>query len=678
MFPLSTPTTSGLWADWLALLVVLAGLCAFALGISDLWRRLRPTSDLDRITLAAYGSLGLVGVSVAIMLAGGPAIAAAQAVFLVAAAWGVVRAGTSAPRAWQWWTSETPADLGRTAAFAAAACWSLWFWTGVFRDHVGLPAMTDGIVHTALYLRILQAGVPTLGRVPTGFAEIFGTQLFGFYPTGTHALMAVASGFWGQWGLVSHAGIIKAWFTLAMAASPFALFFVARRLMPRMPWWVGLALVFVAMPGFRFPIEAAHEGGASRLLAHVLMAPIYADVLVGRFEDLRWRPLAAVVLGLAFLMHPGAFVTLAALMAYTAMCSAASQARWRARLIGAAGLAAALAIGALCAMALLKWNAGVALARDAAGPFSWTALASRLQQGWTTLFDAEYGMAPVMPWLVAAGVALLAIRRKAFGLTWRVVGFPFWMALVAAVVLSAQVLPVPGLRLVGAAFFDEAPRVIELLYEALGLSLAALAWFAWSLAAGSDRIAGGQAAGSRREGDNRPPYRRFAAIAVAAGLVLATLGYQQARSPWLRQHFSYWDRQFRTSRISRLQALGAWIEQHTERSAILFYQPFDAEIWEAWTGRRGIFMYGECDVQDDPPPCHARKALVNGRLNALREALKHPTPAVRCLAEIDRFGRPGYFFLASPTASTEAFPVCSDATYLTTLDGHAVVAYRRP
>jgi hypothetical protein len=612
------------------------------------------------------------------MLAGGPGIPVAQAVFLGVAAWGVVRAVTCAPRVWRSWTSAPPADLGRAAAFAAAACWSLWFWTDVFRDHVALPAMTDGIVHTALYLRILEAGVPTLGRVPIGFAGIFGRQLFGFYPTGTHALMAIASGFWGQWGLVSHAGILKAWFTLAMAASPFALFFVARRLMPRMPWWVGLALVFVAMPGFRFPVEAAHEGGASRLLAHVLMAPIYADVLLGRFENLRWQPLAAVLLGLAFLVHPGAFVTLAALLAYAAIWSAASDARWRVRLVGAAGVAVTLAIGALLAVALLEWNAGVAVARDAARPFSWTALASRLHQGWTTLFDAEYGMSPVMPWLVTAGLALLAIRRKAFGLTWRVVGFPLWMTVVAAVALSAQVVPLPGFRLLGGAFYDEAPRVIELLYEAIGLSLAAVAWFAWSLAAGPDWIAGGQAARDTREGGTGSRHRRIAANFVAAGLVICAVGYQEVRGDWVREHLGHWDRQFHTSRISRLQALGTWIDEHTERGAILFYQPFDAEIWEAWTGRHGIFMYGECDVPNDPPPCHARKTLVNARLNALREALMHPTPAVRCLAEIDRFGRPGYFLLPSPRASTEAFPVCSDALYLATLDGHAVVAYRHP
>jgi hypothetical protein len=65
------------------------------------------------------------------------------------------------------------------------------------------------------------------------------------------------------------------------------LVWVVRRLLPQMPWWVGLALAFIALPGFRFPVEAAHEGGASRLIAHVLLAPIYADTLLGRFSTPR-------------------------------------------------------------------------------------------------------------------------------------------------------------------------------------------------------------------------------------------------------------------------------------------------------------------------------------------------------------------------------------------------------
>jgi hypothetical protein len=668
MFPLSTPTTTGLWVDWLSLAIVLAGLCAFVLGLSDLWRRgtQRHALVLAPVTLGAYGALGLVGLSVAVMLAGGRGIPVAQAAFLAVAAWGLAIAVMRAPRVWHWWKSASGADLGRTAAFAAAACYSIWFWTDVFQDHVALPGAYDGIVHTAYYLRILEAGVPTLGRVSIGFANIFGTQMFEFYPTGTHALMAIASGFWGQWGLVSHAGILKAWFTLTLAAMPWALFWVARRLMPRMPWWVGLALVFVAMPGFRFPIEAAHEGGASRLLAHVFMAPIYADVLLGRFGALRRRPLAGIVLGLAFLMHPSAFVTLAALLAYAAMCTAAGDAGWRARVLRMAGLAAALAIGALIAAGLLEWNGGVALARDPAKPFSWTTLAYRLQAGWTTLSYAEYGVGRVKQCLIGLGLVLLVTRRKALGLPWRVVGLPIWMVLVAVAALSAQVVSLPGSRLIGGAFYDETPRVIEVLYESVGMCLAAVAWCVWILAAG-------------RALDSHSPGRYAkTASAVGAGLVVAALVYQQARGAWVHDHLRYWDRQLQTPRISRLHALGAWIENNTERNAILFHPPFDSEIWEAWTGRRGIFMYGECHVHNHQLPCNRRKDLINARIDVLRGALDRPASAVGCLAEIDPFGRPGYFLVPSSVASTQPFPVCGDATYVTTLDGHAVVAYRRP
>ena len=56
------------------------------------------------------------------------------------------------------------------------------------------PSITTGS-HTTYYLRILEAGVPTLGRMPIGFCEPLGVQLFPFYPTGTHTLVAVTAGF---------------------------------------------------------------------------------------------------------------------------------------------------------------------------------------------------------------------------------------------------------------------------------------------------------------------------------------------------------------------------------------------------------------------------------------------------------------------------------------------------
>jgi hypothetical protein len=672
MFPLSTPTHSGLAIDLASIAIVLAGLTAFAVGLADLWARARLLRargpDLDAITLAVYGALTLVGLTVVIMLAGGRGIPVAQGFFLAIAGWGVAIAVRRAPRARRWVQQAPGAELAKAALFTAAACWSIWFWADVFRDHVALPVAHDGIAHAAWYLRILEAGVPTLGRVPIGFRDVFGTQMIEFYPTGTHALIAITSGFWGQWGVVSHAGILKAWFTLGVAGTPWALLWMARRLMPRMPWWLGLAVVFFALPGFRFPTEAAHEGGASRIFAHVLLTPIYADVVLGRFKRWRGFAVAGVFLGLSFLMHPTAFVTLSALLAYAAIYAAMVDSRaWRSRVATLAGPVLAAAIGGGIATALLHWNRAQVLPRSVAvGAFSLTGLWTRLSLGWKTLFDVDYGMAPLEQVVVVAGLVLLFLQRRRLGVSRRAVGFVACLVVVAVIALAAAVVPLPVFAQVGGAYYDEAPRTVEVVYEAVGFCLIALGWAAWRFVRGPAGDSGART------------WRAAASTVLAATIVVAAIGHQKASTGWVHRHIGFWDAHFATPRISRLRALGAWIEQYAERDAIVFHEPFDSEIWEAWTGRRGSFMYGECFAHNGQSPCVARRELVTGRVGVLRKMLDDPAPAARCLASIDRFGRPGYFLVVTPIASTTAFPVCSDAVYLTSLDGRAIFSYRRP
>ena len=65
------------------------------------------------------------------------------------------------------------------------------------------------------------------------------------------------------------------------------------------------------MAGFRFPVEAAHEGGASRLIAHLVYLPLYVHTLRGGFGGRGGIGRAGAALAIGFLMHPSAFVTLA-------------------------------------------------------------------------------------------------------------------------------------------------------------------------------------------------------------------------------------------------------------------------------------------------------------------------------------------------------------------------------
>ncbi len=411
VFPISSPLTSGLWADGLSLLLVLGGLVCFASGLVALTRRFFPAATaLGPVVLLALGSLGMVGVAVIVMLAGGRGIPVAQGLFILVALVGAVRA---LPLAWRRKPSvavRTPLALRLVLILAIA--WSAGLWMDVYQDHIAFPSAHDGIAHTNYYLRVLEYGVPTLGRVPLEFPQVFGPDLLRFYPTGTHAFIAISSGFWGQLGLVSQAGILKAWFTLAMAAAPWLLVWFVRRVVPAIPWWIAVAVGLLAIPGFRFPIEAAHEGGASRLFAHVLLIPLYAEAVTGRFcSSMAWRAAAAPILCVTFLMHPSAFVTLAALLAYAELTTA--PASWTDRLRRLLILGFAVAISGLLIFALLQWNGIAAEARDAVDPFSWTLLIGRWKELWNALYSSEYGLGLIMWVAMAVGLALMIGRRRA-------------------------------------------------------------------------------------------------------------------------------------------------------------------------------------------------------------------------------------------------------------------------
>jgi len=666
--PLSTPLNAGPETDALLAAIVLATLSAFVYGVNDLTRRVVPRAQAtaDPLAVGSYGALAVVGFSVALMMLGLPSVAIAQGVTVATTAWGGARAVSRVPEAWRWANRAPVVDLVRRITIGAAMGWTVIFWMGVFRAHVALPVYHDGIAHTTYYLRILDAGVPTLGRVPIGFSNLFGLQLFPFYPTGTHTLLAVTAGLWGEWGLATHAGILKACFTLTLAALPWAFYWFVRRLVPTMPWWIALAVALLAIAGFRFPIEAAHEGGASRLIAHLVMLPVYADTLAGKFDALNRRLAAGAVLALAFLLHPSVCVTLAVLLVYSTLHVLVADTAMRARLVRCGGLAIALAVAGALVAGVLLWNHAEAEARDAVLPFSWGGLFTRWSEGWTALFSAEYGMAPYQPWIVGLGLLTIVGRRRILQVSGRVAGYPFWMALFALFVLATRVVSFPGSRALGGAFWDEAPRVIESQFEAVGLSMAMAIWGVWHLAVGRRLTKVGEGHRASRMG-----------TAFALVVVIIALGYQVSRRSWLVAHIGHWDRQFRTSRVANLQELGAWIMRSTPADALLFHEPFDAEIWEAWTGRRGIFMYAECPVINDLIPCRRRRAFVADEIDVLRRRLATPEPADRCLSPVDAFGRPAYFLLPVQT-SMRPTVLCRDAVLVAVLDRHAVIEYRKP
>ncbi len=225
------------------------------------------------------------------------------------------------------------------------------------------------------------------------------------------------------------------------------------------------------------------------------------------------------------------------------------------------------------------------------------------------------------------------------------------MLLMALLIASAKVISLPGFRLLGGAFYDELPRMVEPLYESIALCLAVGIWAAWDLS------------------------RTRVSVTVAASVViLAAFGYQASRGGWVHRHMAYWDRVYTTPRISQVQELGSWIMKNTEANAVLFFPRFDSEIWEAWTGRRQVVIYGGCYTTQ----CGPREDLVNGRLVAVTARLQVPFPNNRCMHEAIVLKAPVYVMVPSVISRPEPFAVCADARYLATKDWHAIVQYRKP
>jgi hypothetical protein len=556
------------------------------------------------------------------------------------------------PRLWRWIVTSRDGSRGRRLAFALAITYTIGFWIDIFRDHVALPSARDGVAHTMYYMRILQSGDPTLGRVPLSLGDIFGTQLISFYPTGSHALFAIVGGLWDRFGVISHAGVVKACFTLTVAALPWALAWFVRRLLPSLPWWMALALGLVAIPGFRFPVEAAHEGGASRLVAHLVLIPIYADVLTRRFRGWTWVVWFGLVLGVAFLMHPSGFVALAAILGWAVITAAAETPAGASRFVPLAGGAVAAIVGGTLALGLLKWNSGVAEPRPPLEPLALRSLAAWMWITLKTLLDPEYGLSTYKGWLLAAGLTLLVTQRRRLGLSWRVALFPLWMAFIVIVVLVASLSSAPGMALVSGAFWSETPRMVELLYESIGLAMAVAAWWLWRAI-------------------RRPSLASGCAVLIVAGAFAS----QAMRGGWVHRHMLAFDQTFHTPAIGSITALGQWVQNRTPADALLVSDLQHNEIWEAWTGRAQPVIYSECTRA---PDCPAREDLGRDRLTALRARMVLPLPDRRCLTELDRFTRPVYFIIPSVFVSPAPTMLCKDARYLATVDWHAVIEYVKP
>ena len=198
--------------DLLPLIAITLTLALFGAGVTHpWWNRKRAVTDPvgDLLVATSLALMALVTVASVLTMAGIRGVSVGQWIFAGIVLIGLVRVCSSGARSFRCLKALSWRQWAWYAGLSIFLAYTAIFWAKLFDDVIALPSFHDGIVHGMYFLRILESGYASLGRVPIGFGEIFGIENFDFYPTGTHALMAMSSGLWVRFGIFSAAEVCQ-------------------------------------------------------------------------------------------------------------------------------------------------------------------------------------------------------------------------------------------------------------------------------------------------------------------------------------------------------------------------------------------------------------------------------------------------------------------------------------
>ena len=326
-------------------------------------------------------------------------------------------------------------------------------------------------------------------------------------------------------------------------------------------------------------------------------------------------------------------------------------------------LTVGISLTALVIYCVLFWNTGMAFPRPL--PLSHEGnIVSQWQKLLKLVAERGYYVSMLVWFFAAAGIASWCWPGDKWRLPRRSASFLGALLGMALLAASSSHLDFPGLGVVRGIFYNQLPRITEILYLPLSVAMAsgvALSiWFVTSLFRRSSRWA--------------------RVLAIVVGLIIAICISRDHLYLYghLEGLFDHYNKVFHTPRKSRIGNIRRWIMEKTIPSTILIYPPFDLDVLELWTGRAGLFMYGECPVNSYSPSCERQKKLAENVLSKVGARLRLPSPATQCI-EAGIFGGPVVLFM--PETFSISLPkgtlICSDAVFEGTLDGHAVVRYLR-
>ncbi len=207
-----------------------------------------------------------------------------------------------------WFLLKSKPNSDSLIGITLSAIFSLFilFW---FRDLLVAPSNDDTINHLYYLQSLLENQTCLIGNSNKPGIEWFGEAKNHFYPSGSHALIALwyyPFKFFGikayqflQWSLMA---ILMIW--------PWQLWQGSKLLLPAKSTWLRLFLVISTITLPVFPLWPLGEGGISRIFAMVLFTPLWFQALSGNINGFLWTAVFAPIL---LFIHPSliAFIGLA-------------------------------------------------------------------------------------------------------------------------------------------------------------------------------------------------------------------------------------------------------------------------------------------------------------------------------------------------------------------------------
>jgi hypothetical protein len=173
----------------------------------------------------------------------------------------------------------------------------VWFW---FKGVWASPSNDDTINHLSYLSAILEQKTCLIGHTVKPGAFLFGSENNHFYPTGSHALIAL-------WGYplnllgMELPELLRLTVGTALVFWPWLLWVGTRVLSPELSIPVRLFLVTSAITMPVFPLWPLGEGGVSRILAQIALTPLWFTALANGVNGFLW---AGIISPALLFIHP--------------------------------------------------------------------------------------------------------------------------------------------------------------------------------------------------------------------------------------------------------------------------------------------------------------------------------------------------------------------------------------